>query len=190
MKPEYLKYSYRDLLKGVTTSPMGTKRSRRGCKATGIRIQWTMSLDQKLININEWSLPFVRGYLRRIENLWRDAHPELPPVMEDTLSRRARRLGDNSSIKTWSVLTAPTLEERESVVAAAEGVPGLCDRLDSQCTPHIPCDHHEDASHNPPETSTTTGVVGTVTGRRTESTEMEREIADELRKSSNQFWVR
>ena len=94
----------------------------------------------------------------------------------DTLSRRARRL----ATKTGMVPAAPTLEVRKSVVAVAEGTPGLSDRPNSQCDPQPPCDHHGAACHNPPETLATPCVGGTLINRRIESIEAEREISDEL----------
>ena len=83
-------------------SQRGATGDRRGgFSVVRKRIQWTVSLDKELLREYERSQPSVNGYVRRLEALWNEDHPEMPST-GTALSTRVRR------IKRSGVTTQPT----------------------------------------------------------------------------------
>ena len=78
-------------LECVPSLQRGTTEDRRdGFSVVKKRIQWTASLDQELLREYERSQPSVTGYMRRLEALWNEKHPDLPST-GTALSQRVRR---------------------------------------------------------------------------------------------------
>ena len=69
-----------------------------------------------MLNIYEKNEPSVRGHLKRLEELWTEAHPELPRVKGVTLSTRAQKLvGNNCGKSGKTQLEVPNKEPPNAV---------------------------------------------------------------------------
>ena len=74
----------------VLQSRKGVTVSRRGGKSSA-RIQWTSSLETELLRLYEDSQPSLKGYARRLENLWNETYPEMTSN-GTALSTKVRRV--------------------------------------------------------------------------------------------------